>query len=258
MAEQQNHIVVEQRGSILHVAMNRPERKNALTHVMYTAMADAVDRAENEASIRVLFLTGTADCFTAGNDLGDFVSNPPTSGTSPVMRLIAALLTAKKPIVAAVNGPAIGIGTTMLLHADLVYAGRSAQFKLPFVALGLCPEAGSSLLLPWLVGQRKAAELLLLGETLDAQAACDYGIVNAVFDDADYQQKAWEKAERLAAQPAASVRVTKAQMKAAYPQLAEGLAKESVDFMMRLQSPEAQEAIAAFLQKRKPDFSKFS
>lgn len=258
MSHDDRHVLTEQRGAILRVALNRPDKKNALTHAMYTALADAVERVENEPGLRVLFITGTADCFTSGNDLVDFMQNPPTDGESPVMRLLTMLHVAKKPIIAAVNGAAVGIGTTLLLHVDLAYAGKSARFQMPFVSLGLCPEAGSSLLLPWLIGHRKAAQLLLLGEAFGADDARDYGIVNAVFDDADYQQKAWAKAEQLAAQPAASVRLTKAQMKAAFPQLAQGMAREGVEFLERLKSPEAMEAIGAFLQKRKPDFSQFS
>lgn len=253
-----NHVSVEQHGNILRVALNRPEKKNALTHAMYTALADAIARVENEPGLRVLFITGTADCFTSGNDMVDFMHNPPTSAESPVSRFLGGLLTAKKPVVAAVNGPAVGVGTTMLLHCDLAYAGRSARFQMPFVSLGLCPEAGSSLLLPMMVGHRKAAQLLMLAEVFGADDARDYGFVNAVFDDADYQQKAWEKAEQLAAQPPASVRLAKAQMRASFPQLAEVMAKEAVEFMARLKSPEAMEAVGAFLQKKKPDFSRFS
>lgn len=258
MSHDSPHVSVEQRGTILHVALNRADKKNALTHAMYTALADAIARVEAEPGLRVLFLTGTADCFTSGNDMVDFMHNPPTSAESPVSRFLDAIRTATKPIVAAVNGPAVGVGTTMLLHFDLVYAGRSARFQMPFVSLGLCPEGGSSLLLPLLVGHRKAAELLMLAEGFGAEDACRHGLVNAVFDDADYQAQAWAKAEQLAAQPPASVRLAKAQMKAAFPQLGEVMAAEGAAFMARLKSPEAMEAVGAFLQKRKPDFSRFS
>jgi len=254
----ESQVLIEQRGHILHVALNRPDKKNALTHAMYTALADAIDRVENDPGLRVTFITGTADCFTSGNDMVDFMHNPPTSAESPVSRFLNAIRTAQKPLVAAVNGPAIGVGTTLLLHCDLAYAGRSARFQMPFVSLGLCPEAGSSLLLPMMVGHRKAAQLLMLAEVFGAEDARDYGFVNAVFDDADYQQKAWEKAEQLAAQPPASVRLAKAQMKSAFPQLGEVMASEGAAFMARLKSPEAMEAVGAFLQKRKPDFSRFS
>lgn len=251
------YIVVEQRGKILHVSINRPEKKNALTHAMYTALADALDRLEKESGLRVLFLTGTADCFTSGNDMVDFMHNPPTSQESPVSRFLDAIRRATKPIVAAVNGPAVGVGTTMLLHFDLVYAGRNARFQMPFVSLGLCPEGGSSLLLPLLAGHRKTAELLMLGESFDAEMAHEIGIINAVFENSEYQQLAWAKTEQLAAQPPAAVRLAKAQMKAAFPQLAEVMAREGAAFMARLKSPEAMEAVSAFLQKRKPDFSRF-
>lgn len=258
MSHDTPYVAVEQRGNILHVALNRAEKKNALTHAMYTALADAIDRVEGDPALRVLFLTGTADCFTSGNDMVDFMNNPPTSAESPVSRFLNTIRSAKKPIVAAVNGPAVGVGTTMLLHFDLVYAGRGARFQMPFVSLGLCPEGGSSLLLPLLVGHRKAAELLMLGEAFGAEDAQAHGLVNAVFDDADYQAKAWAKAEQLAAQPPASVRLAKAQMKAAFPQLGDVMAQEGMDFMARLKSPEAMESVGAFLQKRKPDFSRFS
>lgn len=258
MSHETPHVVIEQRGTILHVALNRPEKKNALTHAMYTALADAIDRVENDPGLRVLFLTGTADCFTSGNDMLDFMHNPPSGGGSPVMRFLQGLLTAKKPVVAAVNGPAVGVGTTLLLHCDLAYAGRNARFQMPFVSLGLCPEAGSSLLLPMMVGHRKAAQLLMLSETFGAADALGYGFVNEVFDDADYQQKAFAKAEQLAAMPPASVRLAKAQMKASFPQLADVMAKEGAEFLRRLGSPEAMEAMSAFMQKRKPDFSKFN
>lgn len=258
MSHDTPHVVVEQHGNILRVALNRPEKKNALTHAMYTALCDAFARLENEPELRVLFITGTADCFTSGNDMVDFMHNPPTGTDSPVSRFLNALRTATKPLVAAVNGAAVGVGTTLLLHCDLAYAGRSARFQMPFVSLGLCPEAGSSLLLPMLVGHRKAAQLLMLAETFGADDAREYGFVNAVFDDADYQQKAWEKALQLAAQPPSSVRLAKAQMKASFPQLAEVMAAEGAEFMARLKSPEAMEAVGAFLQKRKPDFSRFS
>lgn len=251
-------VTTEQVGHILRVGLNRPDKKNALTHAMYEGLNAAFARLDAEPGLRVLFLTGTADCFTSGNDMVDFMHNPPTSADSPVSRFLNAIRTARKPVVAAVNGPAVGVGTTMLLHFDLVYAGRSARFQMPFVSLGLCPEGGSSLLLPLLVGQRRAAELLMLGEGFGAEEACRYGLANAVFDDGDYQQRAWAMAERLAAQPPASVRLAKQQMRAAFPQLGEVMAAEGAEFMARLKSPEAMEAVGAFLQKRKPDFSRFS
>lgn len=257
MSHDTPHVVVEPQGHILRVTLNRADKKNALTHAMYDALTAAIGRLEHEPGLRVLFLTGSADCFTSGNDMVDFMNNPPQTAESPVSRFLNAIRSATKPIVAAVNGPAVGVGVTMLLHFDLVYAGASAKFQMPFVSLGLCPEGGSSLLLPLLVGHRKAAELLMLGSAFDANDAREYGIVNAVFADADYQQKAWAKAELLAAQPPASVRLAKHQMRAAFPQLAEVMAIEGAAFMNRLKSPEAMEAVGAFLQKRKPDFSRF-
>lgn len=252
------HVTIEPHGPILRVALNRPEKRNALTHAMYTDLVGAIARADEDPNIRVLFLTGTHDCFTSGNDMADFMHNPPKGTDSPVSRFLAAIRTAKKPIVAAVNGPAVGVGTTMLLHFDLVFAGRSARFLLPFVSLGLCPEAGSSLLLPLRLGHTKAAELLLLGEPFDAEAALAYGIVNAVYDDDAFLDCAWAKAERLAAQPPAAVRLAKAQLKAATPQLEQVMSEEGAAFTARLASEEAAEAMGAFLEKRKPDFSRFS
>lgn len=258
MSHDSNHVLVEQQGSILRVTLNRADKKNALTHGMYTALNGALERLEQEPGLRVLFITGSTDCFTSGNDMLDFMHNPPTGPDAPVSVFLQRILTASKPVVAAVNGPAVGVGTTMLLHFDLVYAGRSARFQMPFVSLGLCPEGGSSLLLPLRVGHRKAAELLMLATPFGAEEAREYGIVNAVYDDADYQQQAWQKAEQLAAQPPASVRLAKSLMKQAFPQLGEVMAREGMEFMMRLGSPEAREAVGAFLQKRKPDFSTFS
>ncbi len=259
MSEEAGGIVTSERDGILEISIDRPDRRNALTHAMYRDLTAALQRAESEDAIRVVLVTGTRDCFTAGNDMTDFLQNPPTGDDSPVMHFLAALPAMAKPLVAAVNGPAVGVGTTMLLHCDLVYLGASARLQMPFVNLGLCPEAGSSLLLPLLMGHHRAAELLMLGETLDAQRALDFGMANAVFGEEDYLEKAREQALRLAAQPPASVRLTKAFLKQGHrDELSARMNEEGKVFMERLSSPEAREAMQAFMEKRKPDFSRFS
>jgi enoyl-CoA hydratase/carnithine racemase len=251
-------IGTEYQGSILRITINRPEKKNALTGDMYLALRDAVNQAEQDANIRVILLHGTEDCFTSGNDLQDFAKTPRSGEPSPVSQFLAALSRAKKPVVAAVNGPAVGIGTTMLLHCDLVYAGTSARFQLPFVNLGLCPEAASSFLLPKLVGYQRAAELLLLGEPFSAEKAQEMGLVNGVYPNAELLQNALAQAQKLAAQPPASVRLTKMLLKKAGAKaVAETMEEERRLFAKRLLSPEASEAFSAFFERRKPDFSSF-
>src|SRR6266704_3336510 len=179
MADQ---VSVEVTDRILSVRMDRPEKKNALTRAMYIAMTEALRQAEANSAVRVIFITGTGDSFTAGNDLVDFANAAPGE-TSPAIAFLQTLAGAQKPVVAAVNGTAIGIGTTMLLHCDLVYAASSARFQLPFVNLGLCPEAASSFILPRMMGHHRAAELLFLGGPFDAGMARDFGIVNEVYAD---------------------------------------------------------------------------
>ncbi|OGU17729.1 MAG: enoyl-CoA hydratase [Geobacteraceae bacterium GWC2_53_11] len=243
---------------ILTVRINRPEKKNALTTVMYGALADALLRAEEEPGIRVVLLCGSSDCFTSGNDIADFINFPPTGSDSPVLRFLNAITNATKPLVAAVSGAAIGVGTTLLLHCDLVYAADTAQFQMPFVSLGLCPEAGSSLLLPQLMGHQRASELLLLGEPFSAVRAEQLGIVTAVLPQADILQAVRARAEQLAAQPAAAVRLTKALLKRGDAEkLRETALYEIECFLERLASPEAREALQAFMERRKPDFTQF-
>lgn len=243
---------------ILTVRINRPEKKNALNTVMYGSLADALLRADEEPAIRVVLLCGCDDCFTSGNDIADFVNFPPTGPDSPVLRFLNAITMAAKPIVAAVSGSAVGVGTTLLLHCDLVYAADTAVFQMPFVSLGLCPEAGSTLLLPRLVGHQRAAELLLLGESFTAQRAEQLGIVTAVVPQAELLRTARAKALRLAAQPAAAVRLTKSLLKrGTADRLQETTTFEIRCFLERLSSPEAREALQAFLERRKPDFSRF-
>src|ERR1039457_4563502 len=243
---------------ILTLRINRPDKKNALNLAMYQALADGLKSADSDGKVRVILICGCNDCFTSGNDLADFLSSPPTGPDSPVMQFLRALSEARKPIVAAVNGLAVGVGVTMLLHCELVYAGRGATFQMPFVNLGLCPEAGSTLLLPMIMGHQRAAELLLLGEVFNAEKACTVGIVTEVCPDGDVFAIARTKALQIAAQPAAAVRLAKNLLKRNYAgPLRETIVEEGTQFMARLKSPEAGEALKAFMQRRKADFSKF-
>ena len=244
---------------ILTLRINRPEKRNALDLAMYQTLADGILQAESDDAVRVILIVGSGGCFTSGNDLADFVGAPQPGPQSPVMQFLTAISEAGKPIVAAVNGLAVGVGVTMLLHCELVYAGASAMFQMPFVNLGLCPEAGSTLLLPMIMGHQRAAELLLLGEEFSAEKACSVGIVTAVYPDQDLLDAARGKALQLAAQPAAAVRLAKQLLKRGHAApLRETIAEEGAQFRARLESPEAGEALQAFMQRRKPDFSRFS
>ncbi len=243
---------------IFTLRINRPDKKNALNLAMYQALADGLKQADRDDAARVILMCGVDDCFTSGNDLADFIGAPQAGPESPVMQFLTAISEARKPVVAAVNGTAVGVGVTMLLHCELVYAGCGATFQMPFVNLGLCPEAGSTLLLPRVMGHQRAAELLLLGEVFTAGKACSLGIVTEVCPDGDVLATARKRALQLAAQPAAAVRLAKELLKRDYaPQLRETIAEEGVQFMARLKSPEASEALQAFMQRRKPDFSTF-
>lgn len=250
-------ILTSSHAGVFKVQINRPEKKNALTIAMYQAMTDALRAAEADPSVRVTIFAGTESCFTAGNDLADFLNNPPTDEDSPVFVFLKTLMAAQKPVMAVVHGVAVGIGTTMLLHCDLVYAGPSARFQLPFANLGLTPEAGSSLILPQLMGHRRAAELLMLGETIDAETALALGLVNAVRADSDLDEFALHKAEHLAAKPPTAIRLTKMLMKRSpLPAVQEAMSEEGKIFIARLRSPEAREAMQAFFERRQPDFSR--
>jgi enoyl-CoA hydratase/carnithine racemase len=251
-------IQTESREHILRIKINRPQKKNALTIAMYAAMADAIIQADEDGDIRVIFLHGAADCFTAGNDLHDFKDYEPDGKVRLANPFLTAIRKAKKPMVAAVGGIAVGVGTTMLLHFDLVYAGHSAQFRLPFVNLGLCPEAASSFLLPRLIGHQRASELLLLGEPFSAAKAREIGLVNAVYPDSELIDMAFAQAQKLVQQPPASVQLTKALLKRPISKdIADTMAKEMKYFAERLGSAECAEALSAFFEGRKPDFSEF-
>ena len=243
---------------ILRIGINRPKKLNAINRQMYSDMAAALLSAEQDDSIRVVLIHGGADCFTSGNDLRDFAQYPPTGKDSPVFQFLAAISQLSKPLVAAVNGPAIGIGTTMLLHCDLVYAGESAKFQMPFVNLGLCPEAASSLLLPQMAGYHWAAEMLLLGQSFGATKAYEAGLVNGVFPDNKVIQYALAQVQLLTKQPPEAVRLAKQMMKKnSAAAVSAVMAEEGQQFVERLSSPEAVEALGAFFEKRTADFSRF-
>ncbi len=261
-----DHVITAADKGVLTLTLNRPEKKNALTDGMYKALADGIERAERDPAIRVVLFRANGDAFTAGNDLADFAAagNAPANASdgglqSNVTRFLQNLATAEKPLIAAVNGLAVGVGVTMLLHCDLAYAGESATFQMPFVNLGLIPEAGSTLLLPRLVGLQKAADLFLTGKKIGAAKAEAIGIVADVFPDAELQAEALARAETLAAKAPTAVRLTKALLKS--DDRAAVLAqqkKEGAHFAAQLRSAEVKEAISAFFEKRAPDFSKLS
>ena len=246
-------------GSVLTIAFNRPAKKNAITAAMYQTMADTLKAADADAGVRVVLFEGGSDIYTAGNDLEDFLKQPPSGSDSPVFQFLYNISHAKKPILAAVAGAAVGIGTTMLLHCDAVYAGENARFALPFASLGLCPEAASSLLLPALAGYQRAAEKLMFGEPFDASEAREMGLVNKIMPAAELAAFARARAHKLAALPAGAVRTTKQLMKGAHLKAVEAqMTDESAHFRKMLTSPEAKEAFAAFFERRKPDFSQFA
>lgn len=247
----------ETRDRVARISFDRLDKKNALTGEMYALLGKALAGAEADATVRAVLLHGTAECFTAGNDVGDFLKRP-TGGTPPAKALFDVLPHMQKPVVAAVGGPAVGIGSTLLLHCDLVYAAPNARFQLPFVPLGIVPEFGSTFLLPMLAGYQRAAELLLLGQPFTAQKAYEAGIVTEVVPQEQLIEHAVRVAAALAALPPESIRLTKRLMKARYGQtLAATIEEEMRVFSERLSSPEAKEALGAFLEKRKPDFSRF-
>lgn len=251
------HVSFRVADGIAHINLQRPEKKNALTQSMYQAIADALNEAERSEEIRVVLISGAPGAFTAGNDLEDFLHSPPEDERAAVFQVILALARATVPIVAAVDGLAVGIGTTMLLHCDFVYASPAAKFILPFTNLGLVPEAGSSLLLPRLVGHRRAAELLMLGQPFDGDTAVELGIANAVLPSEKLLAAARTTAEKLAAKPRSALRQTKALLRKDEEPLEARIHDERRRFGELLQSPAAKEIFAAFLEKRQPDPSLF-
>jgi enoyl-CoA hydratase/carnithine racemase len=242
---------------VMTITFNRLERKNSITLAMYGAMADAMAAADADPAIRVLVVQGHETVFSAGNDIGDFLNRPPTGMESPAFRFLRGLVPFSKPLLAAVCGPAVGIGTTMLFHCDLVYAGDNAAFSLPFVNLGLCPEAASSLLVPQMLGYHRAAEALLLGEPFLAEAALEVGLVNRVVPPTEANAVTQAAAQKLAAKPIGALIETKRLMKKGQQQmLLQQMADEGQSFSRLLTEPAAKEAFGAFMDKRKPDFSK--
>lgn len=238
------------REGVLHVTLNRPDKKNALDAGMYQALADTLTDADKNSSVRAIYLSSSSDAFCSGNDLNDFLEDPPGDITAPVFQFIQAIAYAEKPIVAAVSGLAVGIGTTMLLHCDLVYADETARFMTPFVQLGVCAEAGSSLLLPRLLGQQKAAEVLLCGESFDATQAKDAGFVSQIFDSENLQNQALEKANLLAGQPVDALISTKRLIRAPLKeQLEQAIRAESAEFMRLLNEEDSQRIMSSFFER---------
>ena len=247
----------ETSGRVARIRFDRLDKKNAITREMYAQLAEALSAADSNDEVRAILLHGSRECFTSGNDVSDFLKRRPGE-VSPAFALFDVLPAMEKPVVAAVNGPAVGIGTTLLLHCDLVYAAPGARFQLPFVPLGIVPEFGSTLLLPLLAGYQRAAELLLLGQPFTAEKAREVGIVTAVFPEESFLAEAEKAAAALASLPPESVRLTKRLMKQRNARAVnEQIAEEGRLFLERLASPEAKEAMSAFLEKRKPDFSRF-
>jgi len=252
------NIRVETKDRVARIEIARVDKKNALTQDMYRAMLQALADADADPQVRAILIHGTRDCFTAGNDLKDFLETSPGDGPRASFQFIQALPKVAKPLVAAVGGVAVGIGTTMLLHCDLVYAATNARFQMPFVPLGLVPEASSSLLLPMIAGYQRAAELLLLGQPFSADRALAAGFVTEIVPEEKLLEHALAAAAAVAALPPASVRQAKALMKRPLlAPVAAQMEEERRVFAERLQSGEAKEAMTAFFEKRKPDFSRF-
>ncbi len=250
-------ILVHTEDGICTITFNRADKKNSITAAMYAALADALAAAQDDAAVRVVVFQGHEAVFSAGNDIADFLNTPPTSDDAPVFRFLRGIAQFPKPVIAAVCGPAVGIGTTMLFHCDLVYAGDNAAFAMPFVNLGLCPEAASSLLVPQMMGYHRAAEALLLGEPFMAEAALEVGLVNKVLPPTEANAYAQNVARKLAAKPMSALLQTKQLMKKGQTALVLAqMNEEATHFGRMLREPAAREAFGAFMEKRKPDFSK--
>ena len=250
-------ILTDITAGVMTITLNRVEKKNSITAAMYATMADALVQAEADPTVRAVVFQGHETIFSAGNDIGDFLNAPPATSESPVFRFLRGISTFPKPVLAAVCGPAVGIGTTMLFHCDLVYAGDNAAFSMPFVNLGLCPEAASSYLAPQLMGYGRAAEALLLGEPFMAEAALEMGLISRIVPPAEVAALAQRQAQKLAAKPLSSLLETKRLMKQTQaPMVAARMAEEGQSFGRMLREPAAREAFGAFMEKRKPDFSK--
>ncbi|EZP63178.1 enoyl-CoA hydratase-related protein [Pseudomonas sp. RIT357] len=245
-------ILLHRERGLLTLQLNRPEKRNALTRAMYTQLAEALEQADADSAISAVLIQGSSECFTAGNDIGDFLELPPSDLDSPAFHFMKSLLNCRKPVIAAVAGVAVGIGTTLLLHCDLVYISRDARLRMPFVNLGLCPEFGSSLILPRLLGHAKAAELLLLGEGFTGEQAAAWGIATEALGSGEAAlAKAREMAERFEILAPGAVQVTKQLMKSVdRDQLRQVIEEEGALFVQRLKSPEAIAALSGFIAKR--------
>jgi enoyl-CoA hydratase/carnithine racemase len=262
MSDNRQDILVHTEAGVCTITFNRADKKNSITEAMYAAMADALAQAEQDAAVRCVVFQGDMAIFSAGNDIGDFLQQsaggaaPKPAADRPVWRFLRNIAGFPKPVIAAVCGPAVGIGTTLLLHCDLVYAGDNAAFSLPFVNLGLCPEAASSMLLPQMFGYHRAAEALLLGEPFMAEAALEVGLVNRVVPPGECNALAQAQAKKLAAKPLSALIETKRLMKAGQAaQVAARMDEEGASFGRLMAGPAAREAFTAFMEKRKPDFS---
>ena len=241
---------------VLTLTLNRVDKKNALTADMYASLADGLAQAAANKDVRVVLLQGHETVFSAGNDIADFLQQPPADANSPVSRFLHGIAAFPKPLLASVCGPAVGVGTTMLLHCDLVYAGDNAAFSMPFVNLGLCPEAASSVLAVQLMGYQRAAEALLMGEPFMAETALELGLISRVLPPAEVNAYAQSQAQKMARKPLSSLMETKRLMKSSRtPQVIQQMQEESTVFARMLKEPAAIEAFSAFMEKRKPVFS---
>ena len=249
------HILIERNGAVVTIRMARPEKKNALTAAMYSGLTAGLREATADSGVRAILIAGAGGSFTSGNDLKDFASTPPQNSDSPVFQFLREISSCPKPIVAAVNGVAVGIGTTMLLHCDLVVADPATRFSLPFINLGLVPEAAPSLILPRMIGHVRASELLLLGEMFDAALAERYGIINRISAPGEAESEAMTLAQQLAAKAPEAMRRTKALLKSESKGVATRIAEEAAEFLPQLMGPEFREALNAFMEKRPPRFS---
>ncbi len=253
------HILESQSGQVRQLILNRADKKNALTLAMYNRLSEALLAADSDPEVRVIVLRAEGDSFCAGNDIADFIAavNNPDAMQAP-LNFLRAISGVSKPVIAAVSGAAVGIGSTMLLHCDLIVASEQTRFQLPFVKLGLVPEGGSSLIMPQLAGHRKAFELLVLGEPFDAETGVELGLVNQIVTPEQLQQRTMQLAEEVAALAPEAVRQSKALLKQnMHDQLQQVIQAEGELFAARLHSAEAQEALQAFIEKRSPDFSRF-
>jgi enoyl-CoA hydratase/carnithine racemase len=249
-------IITERSGNILRIQLNRPEKKNAMTLAMYITLADLLNDAAKDDQIRVVLWHGAGDSFSAGNDIEDFLKNPPGAGESPQARSMQALINFDKPIVAAVQGAAIGGGTTMLTHCDFVFAGETAEFRMPFVDLAVVPEFGTSYSVPARIGYLRAAELILLGQPFNASRAAELGLVTRVVPDQELLATATKTASALAEKPPRALQACKRLMRSSTrEQLERAVKLENEEFSKRVRSAEAKEAFTAFLEKRRPNFT---